>query len=186
MRHRWRTSNSAVADPIVWSCLLLFLCTLGVIHNGSTVSSRLKERTILERSEDVLNVRLHSTRSYKIGLFARLWEATFLFRQDDLRNASLPCKFIDCLTSLITLHKHASGWRQTVNCPQIFASRACNGRQASKPSHAALNDKETATLKMEKKTRGHKNVFLLLKVSRRKKAIFRQVWFLALEPVSMC
>ena len=29
VRHRWRTSNSAVADPIVWSCLLLFLCTLG-------------------------------------------------------------------------------------------------------------------------------------------------------------
>ena len=36
MRHRWRTSS--VADPIVWSCLLLFLCTLGVTcYKAATV-----------------------------------------------------------------------------------------------------------------------------------------------------
>ena len=34
----WRTSNSAVTDPIVWSCLLLFLCTLGCILQSAHVS----------------------------------------------------------------------------------------------------------------------------------------------------
>ena len=34
MRHRWRTSNSAVTDPIVWSCILLFLCTLDVTQSA--------------------------------------------------------------------------------------------------------------------------------------------------------
>ena len=42
MRHRRRTPNSAVTDPIVWSCLLLFLCTLAIMnhseHSGQPIN----------------------------------------------------------------------------------------------------------------------------------------------------
>ena len=44
VRHRWRTSNSAVTDPIVWSCLLLFLCTLDETDERRTWSDKLKWR----------------------------------------------------------------------------------------------------------------------------------------------
>ena len=32
MGHRWRTWNSVVTDPKVWSCLLLFSCALGIMY----------------------------------------------------------------------------------------------------------------------------------------------------------
>ena len=44
VRHRWRTSNSAVTDPIVWSCILLFLCTLAamkIFHSTVATAAQL-------------------------------------------------------------------------------------------------------------------------------------------------
>ena len=46
MRHRWRTSNSAVADPIVWSCLLLFLCTLAFTDHDSFPVCQVTRKTV--------------------------------------------------------------------------------------------------------------------------------------------